>query len=107
MKCTNSTFPVPFTGSDVHVHITIRSNFVYEAAVGWVEDVTQTGFTGCVVASGPSISTRQLSADWMAFQGTPSGVQTGRIQFPLFTTGTRCWTHVFAKVKLHCFHAQS
>ncbi|XP_078383333.1 uncharacterized protein LOC144665923 [Oculina patagonica] len=95
LKCTSFTFPVPFTSSDVHVHVTIHNNFIYEAAVGWVEDVTQTGFTGCVVASGPGISTRQLSADWMAFQGTPPGTQTGSIQFPLFTTGTRCWIHVF------------
>lgn len=103
LKCTSFIFPVPFTNSDVHVHITIHNNFIYEAAVGWVEDVTQTGFTGCVVASGPGISTRQLNADWMAFQGTPPGTQTGSIQFPLFTTGTRCWIHVFMEVKLRCY----
>ncbi|KAJ7325630.1 hypothetical protein OS493_029493 [Desmophyllum pertusum] len=97
LKCTTFTFPKPFTSSDVHVHITIHNALIHEAAVGWVEEVTQTGFTGCVVASGPGISTRQLSADWMAFEGSPPGTQTGRIQFPLFTTGTRCWLHRFTK----------
>ena len=102
LKCKNFTFPSPFTNDNVHVHITIQNESpksnVYEAAVGWVEDVGVAGFTGCVVASGPDLSSRQLSADWMAFQDTPPGSQTGRLQVPLFTTGSKCVETSFGMV---------
>ena len=73
-------------------------NNVYEAAVGWVEGVTQTQFTGCVVIAGKGFSYRKLSADWLAFQGTPSGLQTGRMAVPIFTTGSVCVDTYFSTV---------
>ena len=72
--------------------------------MGWVEDVRTTGFTGCVVASGAGVSSRKLSADWMAFQGTPSGSQTGRLQVPLFTTGSQCVDTSFGTVISYTFY---
>lgn len=106
LKCKTFTFPTPFTSpfadDNIHVHLTIHNespNYVYEAAVGWVEDVNITGFTGCVVTSGPGPSPRQLSADWMAFQGAPSGLQTGRLEVPIFTTGSQCVDVSFTTVR--------
>ena len=72
-------------------------NNVYEAAVGWVEGVTQTQFTGCVVTAGKGFSYRKLSADWLAFQGTPSGSQTGRRQFLSLQQEVYAWIHIFQR----------
>lgn len=103
LKCKNFTFPSSFSSDDVHVHMTVQNqspkNNVYEAAVGWVEGVTRTQFTGCVVTAGKGFSYRKLSADWLAFQGTPSGSQTGRMAVPIFTTGSVCVDTYFSTVR--------
>ena len=103
LKCNNFTFPSSFSGDDVHVHMTVHNespkNIVYEAAVGWVENVTRTHFSGCVVTAGKGFSYRNLSADWLAFQGTPLGSQTGKMAVPFFTTGSVCVDIYFSTVR--------
>ena len=65
-------------------HIDTRDmNYVHDAAVSWIEDVTYEQFTACVMAAGYNErkSRANVSIDWIAYQGAPvGGVKKARIQ---------------------------
>ena len=50
-------------------------NYVHDAAVSWIEDVTYEQFTACVMAAGYNErkSRANVSIDWIAYQGAPVG----------------------------------
>ena len=105
-KCHSFSFSPLFTSDDIHVQITQYNadntkRYTYEAAVGWVEQITKAGFTSCSVCSGER-GTQTLKFDWMAYVGTPSGTETGRFSVPMFTTGTECSTVYFKTVSKRC-----
>ena len=82
-------------------HIDISDmNYVHDAAVSWIEDVTYEQFTACVMAAGYNErkSRANVSIDWIAYQGAPVGGVTGEVRMSLWWTGTTCKTVNFPSV---------
>ncbi|CAH3133122.1 unnamed protein product [Porites lobata] len=76
-------------------HIDTRDmNYVHDAAVSWIEDVTYEQFTACVMAAGfnERRSRANVSIDWIAYQGTPEGGVSGEVRMSQWWTGTTCKT---------------
>ena len=73
---------------------TSDTNYVHDAAVSWIEDVTYEQFTVCVMASGYNErkSRANVSIDWIAYQGAPVGGVTGEVRMSQWWTGTTCKT---------------
>ena len=65
----------------------------------WVDDVTESGFTACVVEFGDS-SNGTKEVDWIAVQTTPSGSEIGTKSLSSWTTGTECEKIDFQQVEL-------
>ena len=65
----------------------------------WVDDVTESGFTACVVEFGDS-SNGTKEVDWIAVQTAPSGSQIGTKSLSSWTTGTECQRIDFQQVGL-------
>ncbi|XP_078381917.1 uncharacterized protein LOC144664633 isoform X2 [Oculina patagonica] len=86
----NSSFS---SGTPVRVFASINhgneSSGVHDTAFIWVEDVTTSSFTACLVQGGKG-NGGNTTIDWFAFQGPQSGVHHGEASFSLFTTGTKC-----------------
>ncbi|XP_073251856.1 uncharacterized protein [Porites lutea] len=84
----------------IQVQITVNHidtsdvNYVHDAAVSWIEDVTYEQFTACVMAAGYNErkSRANVSIDWIAYQGAPVGGVTGEVRMSLWWTGTTCKT---------------
>lgn len=92
--CKAFSFDPAFSSGPVQVqlalHLNDASSLTYEAAVSWVEEVTNSGFTACVAASGPiSGSDRKVSLQWMAYTSVPGGA-FGQQTFPPWVAGTIC-----------------
>ena len=66
----------------------------------WVEDVTASGFTVCVVeyAEGSNGTTE---VNWMAFQSAPSGSQLETTSLDAWTSGTTCKKIAFKQVSYY------
>ncbi|XP_022806206.1 uncharacterized protein LOC111343322 [Stylophora pistillata] len=62
----------------------------YGAAV-WVESVSTSGFTVCVLEYGEG-SKGSAEVNWIALQSAPSGSQLGTVALDPWTTGTECIT---------------
>ena len=75
-------------------------NYVHDAAVSWIEDVTYEQFTACVMAAGYNErkSRANVSIDWIAYQGAPVGGVTGEVRMSQWWTGTTCKTVNFPSV---------
>ena len=76
-------------------HIDTRDmNYVHDAAVSWIEDVTYEQFTACVMAAGfnERRSRANVSIDWIAYQGAPEGGISGEVRMSQWWTGTTCKT---------------
>ena len=75
-------------------------NYVHDADVSWIEDVTYEQFTACVMAAGYNErkSRANVSIDWMAYQGAPEGGVTGEVRMSQWWTGTTCKTVRFSTV---------
>ena len=71
---------------------------VHDTAFIWVEDITTSGFKACLVQGGQSNGGKAI-IDWLAFQGSRSGVYHGQASFTLFTTGTKCNQVAFPQVR--------
>ncbi|CAH3195723.1 unnamed protein product [Porites evermanni] len=73
---------------------TIDMNYVHDAAVSWIENVTYEQFTACVMAAGYNEckSRANVSIDWIAYQGAPVGGVTGEVRMSQWWTGTTCKT---------------
>ncbi|CAH3176026.1 unnamed protein product [Porites lobata] len=84
----------------IQVQITVNHidtsdmNYVHDAAVSWIEDVTYEQFTACVMAAGYNErkSLANVSIDWVAYQGAPVGGVTGEVRMSQWWTGTTCKT---------------
>ena len=90
----------------IQVQITVNHidtsdmNYVHDAAVSWIEDVTYEQFTACVMAAGYNErkSRANVSVDWIAYQGAPVGGVTGEVRMSQWWTGTTCKTVNFPSV---------
>ncbi|EDO36335.1 predicted protein [Nematostella vectensis] len=106
-QCKSFAFSPAFSSADVtagiHVQISLYMTDLpgptYEPAVGWVENVTPSGFTSCVETSAEITSTRAVTLQWMAFAGNPENGLAGTAVVPLFTAGTECVDVDFIGVK--------
>ena len=101
-RCKYVTFSSRFSsGTPVRVFASINygneSSEVHDSASIWVEDVTTSRFKACLVQGGRG-SAVNTTIDWLAFQGSQSGVYHGETSFGLFTTGTKCNRVVFPQV---------
>ncbi|CAH3179854.1 unnamed protein product [Porites lobata] len=84
----------------IQVQITVNhmdtsdKSYVHDAAVSWVENVNNDGFTACVMAAGYNErkSYANVTVDWMAYQGAPVGGVTGEVRMSQWWTGTTCAT---------------
>ena len=84
-------------------HIDTRdTNYVHDAAVSWIEDVTYEQITACVMAAGYNErkSRANVSIDWIAYQGAPVGGVTGEVRMSQWWAGTTCKTVNFPSVSL-------
>ncbi|CAH3133263.1 unnamed protein product [Porites lobata] len=90
----------------IQVQITVNHidtsdvNYVHDAAVSWIEDVTYEQFTACVMVAGYNErkSRANVSIDWIAYQGAPVGGVTGEVRMSQWWTGTTCKTVKFPSV---------
>ena len=90
----------------IEVQITVNhvdtsdKSYVHDAAVSWVENVNNDGFTACVMAAGYNErkSYANVTVDWMAYQGAPVGGVTNEVRMSQWWTGTTCETVKFPAV---------
>ena len=90
----------------IEVQITVNhmdtsdKSYVHDAAVSWIEDVNNDGFTACAMAAGYSErkSYANGTVDWIAYQGAPVGGVTGELRMSQWWTGTTCATVKFPTV---------
>ncbi|KAK3737634.1 hypothetical protein QZH41_018434, partial [Actinostola sp. cb2023] len=92
--CDTITFPSAFTGvGSVKVFTSVgfgmSSTRVHDVVFTWVESVTTSSFKVCLVESGTG-SNGNATINWIAYQGTESGVADGSARFRDWTTGTQC-----------------
>ena len=88
-----------------HIDTTDMS-YVHDAAVSWVEDVSYSRFTACVMAAGfnERKSSANVTVDWIGYQGAPLGGVTGEKRISQWWTGTTCETVNFPSVSdVLCF----
>ena len=66
----------------------------------WVEDVKASEFTVCILEyfSG---SNNSLEVNYLAFEASPNGSQTGTTSLNSWTTGTKCKRIDFQQVRIH------
>ena len=96
------SFSNSFTsGTPVRVFVSVNhgneSSEIHNTSLVWVEDVTTSRFRACVVRGDQGFD-GNITVDWLAFQGSQSGVEHGETRFTLFTTGTKCKTVTFYQV---------
>ena len=102
--CKNITFRNPFHGGqEVKVlasvgHI-VKSSTPRNGAAIWVEDVSASGFTVCVVEYGQG-SNGTTEVHWIALKSARPGSQLGTASLDPWTTGTKCKRIVFKQVRL-------
>ena len=95
----------------IQVQITVNhmdtsdKSYVHDAAVSWVENVNNDGFTVCVMAAGYNErkSYANVTVDWMAYQGAPVGGVAGEVLMSQWWTGTTCATVMFPTVSGRCW----
>lgn len=100
--CKKISFPNPFYGGqEVKVFTSVghalKSLTPRNGAAIWVEDVTASGFTVCVVeyAEGSNDTTE---VNWMALQSAPPGSQLETTSLDAWTSGTACKKIAFKQV---------
>ena len=95
----------------IQVQITVNhmdtsdKSYVHDAAVSWVENVNNDGFTACVMAAGYNErkSYANVTVDWMAYQGAPVGGVAGEVRMSQWWTGNTCATVMFPTVSDLCW----
>ena len=101
--CKKISFPYPFYGGQqVKVfasfgHAVASSSNRYGAAI-WVESVSTSGFTACVLEFGDG-SNGTAEVNWVALQSTPPESQLGTASLKTWTTGTECQKIDFQTVR--------
>ena len=101
--CKKISFQYPFYGGQqvkvfASVGHTLKSLTHRNGAAIWVEDVTVTGFTVCIVEYGEG-SNGTTEVNWFALQTYLAGTQLGATSLNPWTTGTKCKRIVFKKVR--------
>ena len=92
--CKVIYFPSPFHGG---LQVTVLASVSYSVkrrtfrngAAVWVEAVTARQFTACVLELGNG-SNRTLEVNWLSFQASLRGSQSGTRSLNSWTTGTEC-----------------
>ena len=102
--CTTVKFSTSFAGvTEVKVFVSLSHegafSEVHVASVPWVESVTINGFKACIVETGDG-SKNSAVVNWLAFQGSPRGLECGSVLFPLLSTGTLCKSVFPSKVSM-------
>ena len=95
-----------YPGKHIGVQVTINhiatsdKSYVHDAAVSWVENVSNDRFTACVMAAGfnERKSYAHVTVDWIAYQGAPVGGVSGEVRISQWWTGTTCETVNFPEV---------
>ena len=96
----------------IEVQITVNhidtsdKSYVHDAAVSWVEKISNDQFTACVMTAGfnERRSSANVTVDWLAYQGAPLGGVTGEVRISDWWTGTTCETVNFPTVSFE-FHS--
>ncbi len=101
--CKKISFQYPFSGGQqvkvfASVGHAVRSPTHRYGAAIWVESVSSSGFTVCVLEFGDG-SNGTASVNWVALQSTPARSQLGTASLKTWTTGTKCQTIDFRKVR--------
>ena len=102
--CKVIFFPSPFYGGQ-HVTVlasvghTVKSQTLRNGAAVWVEAVTASKFTACVLEFG-SGSNRTLEVSWLSFQASLRGSQIGTTSLNSWATGTECKRIDFQQVSI-------
>ena len=75
-------------------HVNESASQVHDAAASWVENISENGFTFCVMESGRNEGPPHgfATVEWMAYQGAPQGGVSAVISIPEWWTGTKCQT---------------
>jgi len=105
--CKVIYFPSPFYGGQqvtvlASVGHTVKSQKPRNGAAVWVEAVTASEFTVCVLEFGNG-SNRTVEVNWLSFQASLRGSQIGTTSLNSWTTGTECKRIDFQQVEILCF----
>ncbi|XP_020607555.1 uncharacterized protein LOC110046209 [Orbicella faveolata] len=92
--CKVIHFPSPFYGGQqvtvlASVGHTVKSRTPRNGAAVWVEVVTATKFTFCVLEYGNG-SNKTVEVNWLSFQASLRGSQIGTTSLNSWTTGAEC-----------------
>lgn len=92
--CKVIYFPSPFYGGQqvtvlASVGHTTKSQTPRNGAAIWVEAVTASEFTVCVLEFGNGVN-RTMEVNWLSFQGSLGGSQVSSTSLNSWTTGTVC-----------------
>ena len=92
--CKVIYFPSPFYGGQqvtvlASVGHTVKSQTPRNGAAVWVEAVTTSEFTACVLEFGNG-SNKTVQVNWLSFQASLPGSQIGTKSLKSWTTGTAC-----------------
>ena len=102
--CKVISFPSPFYGGQqvkvfASVGHTVKSQTPRNSGAVWVENVTASEFTACVLEYGNG-SNRTLEVNWLSFQASLRGSQSGTTSLNSWTTGTECTRIDFQQVSI-------
>ena len=92
--CKVIHFSSPFYGGQqvtvlASVGHTLKSQTPRNGAAVWVEAVTASEFTVCILEFGNG-SNKTIEVNWLSFQASLHGSQTGTTSLNSWTTGTEC-----------------
>ena len=92
--CQSVSFKTQFQGSsDVRVFASLNHGNTYvkihDPAALWVKSVSTTGFEVCAREAGSGSGGTSV-INWLAFQGSHQGIQSGIVDFDEWTTRTQC-----------------
>ena len=103
--CKKIYFQTPFYGGQqvtvlASVGHSVKRQTHGNGAAVWVEDVKASEFTVCILEyfSG---SNNSLEVNYLAFEASPNGSQTGTTSLNSWTTGTECKRIDFQQVRLN------
>ena len=105
--CKVIYFPSSFYGGQqvtvlASVGHTVKSRTTRNGAAVWVEAVTASEFTVCVLEFGNG-SNKTVEVNWLSFQASLRGSQIGTTSLSSWTTGTECKRIDFQQVSTDFF----
>ena len=104
--CKVIYFKSPFYGGQqvtvlASVGHTTKSQTPRNGAAVWLEAVTASKFTVCILEFGNG-SNKTAEVNWLSFQASLSGSQIGTTSLNSWTTGTECKRIDFQQVSIAC-----